>query len=144
MDKQEYQHIRNLAWDTLLQSKINSLPVDISKIAKNYDIHYYTGNNYYDDAIFISNELLKMFGYNIALSKYLAVRLLCPMIVIKSLNIKSAKEMSNITGLPIEIANQRFERFELLLKRNAFETSELESRLLLQFQDWITKYKHNS
>lgn len=144
MDKQEYQHIRNLAWDTLLQSKINSLPVDISKIAKSYDIDYYTSNNYYDDAIFISNKLLKMFGYNIELSKYLAIRLLCPMIVIKSLNIKSAKEMSNITGLPIEMANQRFERFELLLKRNAFETSELESRLLLQFQDWITNYKHNS
>ena len=144
MDKQEYQHIRNLAWNTLIQSKINSLPVDISKITKSYNIHYYTSNNYYDDAISISNELLKMFGYNIELSKYLAVRLLCPMIVIKFLNIKSAKEMSNITGLPIEIANQRFKRFELLLKRNAFETSELESRLLLQFQDWIAKYKGNS
>ena len=144
MDKQEYQHIRNLAWDILIESKINSLPVNISKIAKIYDIYYYKSNNYYDDAVFISKKILKNFGYNIELSKCLVIRLLCPMIVMKSLNIKSAKEMSNITGLPIEIANQRFERFELLLKRNAFETSELESKLLLQFQDWITKYQGNS
>lgn len=59
------------------------------------------------------------------------------MIIFKELGIKSAEEMSSISGLPIDLANQRFRRFEMLLSRNAFQTSRLETIVLSQFREWI-------
>jgi len=144
MEKQEYQHIRNLAWDLLIDSQIKSLPVDISKIAKLYNINYNKTGNTFNDALTISYKVLEIFGYNVNLAKYLTVRILCPMIVIKKLDIKTENELSIITELPIDISRQRFDRYKMLLKRNAFETSDLESKLLLQFKDWIDSYKPNS
>lgn len=143
MDKQEYQHIRNLAWDLLIDAKINSLPVDISKIANIYNIEYQKHGTLFNDSISISQEILKLFGYDIKLAKHLAIRILCPMIVIKELNIQSANEISIVSGLPIYIARQRFDRYKMLLKRNAFETSDLESKILIQFQNWIKSYRIN-
>ena len=144
MEKQEYQHIRNLAWDLLIDSQIKSLPVDISKIAKLYNINYNKTSNTFNDALTISYKILEIFGYNANLAKHLTVRILCPMIVIKKLDIKTENELSIITELPIDISRQRFDRYKMLLKRNAFETSDLESKLLLQFKDWIDSYKLNS
>ena len=37
MNKQEYKHIRNLAWDLLINAKISKLPVDIVAVANVYD-----------------------------------------------------------------------------------------------------------
>ena len=144
MEKQEYQHIRNLAWDLLIDSQIKSLPVDISKIAKLYNINYNKTGNTFNDALTISYKILEIFGYNANFAKHLTVRILCPMIVIKKLDIKTENELSIITELPIDISRQRFDRYKMLLKRNAFETSDLESKLLLQFKDWIDSYKLNS
>lgn len=144
MEKQEYQHIRNLAWDLLIEAQIKSLPIDISKIANLYNIDYNETGNVFNDTLVVSHKILEIFGYNTNLSKHLAVRILCPMIVIKELDIKTENELSVITKLPIEISRQRFDRYKMLLKRNAFETSDLESKLLSQFKEWIKSYKTNS
>ena len=140
MTKQEYKHIRNLAWDLLIDANISRLPVDINAIATLYDLQHLIDDSktLYSNTLSVSEGILKIFGMaNPEFARYLSVRILAPMIVFKELNIKSAKEMSNFSGLPLNLANQRFKRFEMLLSRNAFETSRLETIVLSQFRQWI-------
>ena len=140
MNKQEYQHIRNLAWDLLIDANISQLPVDINAIAALYDLRHLIDNSksLYDNTLSVAEGILKIFGMNNPeLTKHLAVRILAPMIVFKELGIQSAEEMSSLSGLPIDLANQRFKRFEMLLSRNAFQTSRLETIVLSQFSEWI-------
>ena len=140
MNKQEYQHIRNLAWDLLIDANISQLPVDINAIAALYDLRHLIDNSksLYDNTLSVAEGILKIFGMdNPELTKHLAVRILAPMIVFKELGIQSAEEMSSLSGLPIDLANQRFKRFEMLLSRNAFQTSRLEAIVLSQFREWI-------
>ena len=142
MNKQEYKFIRNLAWDLLIDANISQLPVDISAIAALYNLQHMvdSSKSLYDNTLFISEYILKIFGINDPeFKKYLAVRILSPMIVFKELNIKSAEEISNLSGIPINLAQQRFERLKMLLKRNKFETSHLETIVLSQFHDWLNK-----
>ena len=140
MNKQEYQHIRNLAWDLLIDANISQLPVDINAIAALYDLRHLIDNSksLYDNTLSVAEGILKIFGMdNPELTKHLAVRILAPMIVFKELGIQSVEEMSSLSGLPIDLANQRFKRFEMLLSRNAFQTSRLETIVLSQFRKWI-------
>lgn len=140
MTKQEYKHIRNLAWDLLIDANISQLPVNINAIASLYDLQNLIDNtkSLYDNTLSVAEGILKIFGMtNSEFTKYLAVRILAPMIVFKELGIKSAEEIRNLSGLPIDLANQRFERFEMLLSRNAFETSRLETIVLSQFREWL-------
>ena len=140
MTEQEYKHIRNLAWDLLIDANISALPVDINSIAKLYHAQSLikASNSLYDNALLVSSHILSIFGYNnVELSRYLAVRILSPMIILKALNVKSAEDVAKFTKLPINIAKQRFDRFQMLLKRNAFETSKLETKVLNQFKDWL-------
>lgn len=140
MTKQEYKYIRNLAWDLLIDANISKLPVDINAIASIYNLQNLIDNSksLYNNTLTVSEGILKIFGItNPEFIKYLAVRILAPMIVFKELEIKSAKELENITGLPSNLANQRFKRFEMLLSRNAFQTSRLETIVLSQFREWI-------
>lgn len=140
MNEQEYKHIRNLAWDLLIDANISQLPVDINAIASLYDLQYLVdnSNSLYNNTLAVAGGILKIFGLaNPQFARYLAVRILAPMIVFKELRIKSAEEMSNLSGLPIDLAKQRFERFEMLLVRNAFETSRLETIVLSQFREWL-------
>ena len=126
MDKQVYQYIRDLAWDVLMDAQISQLPVNISKIASLYHLENLVDSsaNLYANTCLISKEILKMFGFlDPDLPPYLAVRILAPMIVLKELNVRSAI--------------QRFKRLTVLLSRNAFESSHLETKVLNQFQNWI-------
>lgn len=143
MNEQEYKHIRNLAWDLLIDANISQLPVDINAIASLYHLQHLIDNSksLYDNTLRISEGILKIFGMtNPEFTRYLAVRILAPMIVFKELGIQSAEELGNLSGLPANLANQRFKRFEMLLSRNAFQTSRLETIVLLQFQNWIDNY----
>lgn len=140
MTEQEYKHIRNLAWDLLIDANISALPVDINPIAKLYHAQSLikASNSLYDNALLVSSHILSILGYNnVELSRYLAVRILSPMIILKALNVESAEDVAKFTKLPINIAKQRFDRFQMLLKRNAFETSKLETKVLNQFKDWL-------
>ena len=142
MDKQQYKHIRNLAWDLLIDANIKSLPVDIDKIAALYNLETLidASKSRYENALIVSKNILKLFGYNDSFTKILAIRILSPMIVLKSLNITSAIEINQITEFPIELCYNRFERYKMLLKRNAFCTSTLEVKVLSQFKNWIDNY----
>lgn len=143
MTEQEYKFIRNLSWDLLIDANISQLPVDINSIAGIYDLQSLINSNksLYNNTLFISEGILKIFGLNNPkLIKCLTVRLISPMIVLKELNINSAQEVSDISGLPIDIAIQRFNRLQMLLSRNAFETSRLETIVLSQFREWINKF----
>lgn len=140
MKEQEYKHIRNLAWDLLIDANISQLPVDINAIATLYDLQHLIDNSksLYDNTLSVSEGILKIFGMtNPEFARYLTVRILTPMIIFKELDVKSAEEMSSLSGLPIDLANQRFKRFEMLLSRNAFQTSRLETIVLSQFREWI-------
>lgn len=140
MKEQEYKHIRNLAWDLLIDANISQLPVDISAIANLYNLQHLIDNfkSLYENTLSVSEGILKIFGMtNPEFTRYLAVRILAPMIVFKELGIKSAEELCRLSGLPADLANQRFKRFEMLLSRNAFQTSRLETIVLLQFRQWI-------
>ena len=143
MTKQEYKFIRNLAWDLLIDSNTSSLPVNITAIAKLYKLEHILSSNksLYENTLSVSDNILKLFGFNNKnYSKYLAIRILSPIIVFKELNIKSAKEISSISGLPIDIATQRYNRLLMLKKRNSFEVSRLESIVLSQFKEWISMH----
>ena len=140
MKEQEYKHIRNLAWDLLIDANISQLPVDISAIANLYNLQHLIDNSksLYENTLSVSEGILKIFGMtNPEFTRYLAVRILAPMIVFKELGIKSAEELCGLSGLPADLANQRFKRFEMLLSRNAFQTSRLETIVLSQFRQWL-------
>ena len=140
MKEQEYKRIRNLAWDLLIDANISQLPVDISAIANLYNLQHLIDNSksLYENTLSVSEGILKIFGMtNPEFTRYLAVRILAPMIVFKELGIKSAEELCRLSGLPANLANQRFKRFEMLLSRNAFQTSRLETIVLSQFRQWI-------
>ena len=57
-----------------------------------------------------------------------------------SFKVPSPKELAIITDLPMNLAEQRFTRLQQLLKRDKFETSNMESIVLSQFKDWIDKH----
>ena len=141
MKEQEYKHIRNLAWDLLIDANISQMPVDISAIANLYNLQHLIDNSksLYENTLSVSEGILKIFGMtNPEFTRYLAVRILAPMIVFKELGIKSAEELCRLSGLPADLANQRFKRFEMLLLRNSFQTSRLETIVLSQFRQWIS------
>ena len=141
MKEQEYKHIRNLAWDLLIDANISQLPVDINAIANLYNLQHLIDNSksLYENTLSVSEGILKIFGMtNPEFTRYLAVRILAPMIVFKELGIKSVEELCRLSGLPSDLANQRFKRFEMLLSRNAFQTSRLETIVLSQFRQWIS------
>lgn len=140
MKEQEYKHIRNLAWDLLIDANISQLPVDINAIANLYNLQHLidSSKSLYENTLSVSEGILKIFGMtNPEFTRYLAVRILAPMIVFRDLGIKSAEELCRLSGLPADLANQRFKRFEMLLSRNAFQTSRLETIVLSQFRQWI-------
>lgn len=140
MTKQEYKLIRDLAWDLIIEANVTELPIDIIKISRLYNLEHTVKNTMtlYDNMLSVSSKILNEFGLsNSDAPKYLTVRVMSPMIVLRELGVKSADEVKQFTGLPIEIATQRFDRLQMLVKRGAFETSRLETIILTQFRQWI-------
>jgi len=135
LTRQEYVHIRNLAWDLLIDAKISELPVDISRKAGLYNIEYNHDADFYDKVLEISKEILSVFGYKTEPEyvEALTVRLLAPSIALKQIDVESAGDISEKTGLPIDIAQSRFERYKMLVERNKFGLSKMEMRVLNQF-----------
>lgn len=141
MEKQEYIHIRNLSWDLLLDAGISKLPTDILAIAKLYDLQeeICSHTDLYQNALRISDRILQLFGYNNSKEcvKALAVRLLAPSIVLKAIDIQSPYALGSVSGLPIHVATQRYQRYLTLVKRDRFGSHDLETRVLSRFEPWI-------
>lgn len=144
MTKQEYKHIRNLAWDLLIDAKISKLPTDIKAIATLYDLQSLVDDtkSLYSNTLLISKNILKIFGLTKPeFVKHLTIRILAPLIVFKELDIKSSDEIHILSKLPMNLSIQRFNRYKMLLKRNSFGISHLETMVLSNFQSWINQTK---
>lgn len=139
--RQECQHIKNFSLDLLIDANIRCLPVNVMGVAKVYNINLSQVKTLFTNTLYLSDKLLNIFGYNTKLTKYLAVELLSPMIILRNLNIQSVIEIADITKLPLSIATQRFNKYKMLLTYKSFKPSNLESKVLLQFNDWIKHYK---
>ena len=144
MTKQEYKHIRNLAWDLLVDAKISKLPTDIKAIATLYDLQFLVDDtkSLYSNTLLISKNILKIFGLTKPeFVRYLAIRILAPLIVFKELDIKLSDEIHILSKLPMNLSIKRFNRYQMLLKRNSFGISHLEIMVLSNFQSWINQTK---
>ena len=145
LTEQEYKLIRSLAWDVLIDAGISELPVNIKAVASVYGAESVVDDSapVYDNTVKVSEYILNVFGLDTrTLTEAFTVRLLAPMIVLKRLSVRSAAEVSRLTGLPPVLAEKRFERLMLLEKRNAFGISKLENTVWLQFEKWAEKYPH--
>ena len=142
MTKQEYQHIRNLAWDLLIDANITSLPTDLLAIANLYNGQdkIDVSKSTYENAISISQHILQTLGYKSSTehSKCLAVRILSPVVVLKELKVKSTADIVKFTNLPFAEANKRYVRLQELIARGKFETSNMETKVLRQFKPWLS------
>ena len=136
MTAQEYKHIQNLAWLVLIDSGTNSLPIELSLIESLYKINTFD-DNYFGQAIEISSELLSMYGMNCNYSGTLAIMILSPLIVLKEIGVRSAEDLSMLTGLPMGIAINRYDKLKWFMKQNTFKIPNLERKVLKQFLPWI-------
>ena len=88
LDQQEYSHLNYLALDLIIDARINRLPVDISNIAAIYGLRKLIdySKSRFENTVIVSQHILKMFGYddNIYNAEYLAVKILSPLIVLRS------------------------------------------------------------
>lgn len=145
MTKQEYVHIRNLAWDLLIDAKISSLPVNVDRIEAVYSLPHRTDcSTRYDRMLIAADQILTIYGLNNKPdnAKHLVVRVLAPMIVMERIGISSYDELMYYTDLPVHLARQRFNRLIELRQRGKFEASYLETQVLKQFSSWINRIRH--
>lgn len=145
MTKQEYIHIRNLAWDLLIDAKISSLPVNVDRIETIHSLPHRTNcATRYDRMLIAADQILAIYGLNNRPdnAKHLAVRILAPMIVMERIGISSYDELMYYTDLPVHLARQRFNRLIELRQRGKFEASYLETQVLKQFSNWINRIRH--
>lgn len=145
MTKQEYVHIRNLAWDLLIYAKISSLPVNVDRIEAVYSLPHRTDcSTRYDRMLIAADQILTIYGLNNKPdnAKHLVVRVLAPMIVMERIGISSYDELMYYTDLPVHLARQRFNRLIELRQRGKFEASYLETQVLKQFSSWINRIRH--
>lgn len=147
LTQQEYQHIKNLSWDLLVDAKISSLPVDIRKIAALYGLEKKMNHNVsrYENALLLANGILKIFGYNTDQDSVecLAIRILAPLMVLKELGVTTPAELSRLTDLPIDISQRRFSRYLSILERSVFGSSQLEQLMIKNFKQWINAQKNS-
>lgn len=146
MEKDLYIQIRNLAWNLLISAEISSLPIDIEKIARefNLDNKIQSSQSLFENTLTVATDILNLYGLNIdsAAAEALAVRLIAPSGVIESCKIGSATELKDITGLPLKQAETRFRRLVELRRRGKFGTSHLERRVVKQFEFFCKQYNN--
>lgn len=148
MNKDDYMFIRQLAWTVLIDSKIDKLPVELNKIVNYFDIDTrlsFLPLNHWSKCRMLSKTLLRKFGLECSVenAKLLSVRILAPAVILYECNVKSAKEISEITKLPEQEAAKRFDRLNLLKKREKFYTSEDETTISNNFRDFVASYRSN-
>lgn len=114
------------------------MPVDLRAIAALYGVRYDNSESLYHAAFQISSSILALFGlFGEDKAQYFAVRILAPIIVLDAINVTSPADVSELTGLPIKIADQRFNRLQELKKRGTIGLSGQERAVLSQFRHWI-------
>lgn len=71
-----------------------------------------------------------------------ASRLLAPACVLKELNVTTAKQIMELTGLSYTASKIRLERLKELNARSKYYTNPLEIRVYNQFKDFINEYNN--
>ncbi|MEF9984524.1 MAG: hypothetical protein RR710_08290 [Oscillospiraceae bacterium] len=132
-DYDNFQQLQLLAWQLLINSKSSELPIRITPIAKLYNVDDSINYNLsrWQNSKIISEKILNLYGLNYSedAAHQLAVRILCPMCIIKECNIHHPEELVLLCDIPYDEAVKRLRRFEKLLVKNNFYVSELESEL---------------
>ncbi len=147
MTKQEYITIRELAWNILLNSNASKLPIDITPIAKLYnlqDVLNYS-NTRYNNATIVTKKILVIYGLpdTKEFVNALCIRLLAPLCILKECNIITPQEISKYCDIPLNVAEQRTARLQVVIKRNKFFISNLEKKVFDNFSEFITMYNQN-
>ena len=140
MNEQEYKLIRNLSWDVLIDSKASCLPVNLAAITSLYKLNNpETSLPFYTKASQISSAILQTYGlYGNEKVEYFTVRVLAPITVLDALNTTSPMDVAHFTGLPMNLAIQRFNRLQTVRKRGTIGITRQERIVLEQFQHWIS------
>ena len=82
-------------------------------------------------------QLLNLMALSESQADVFAARLLSPACVLWGLNLRTAKEITDICKMSIAEAKKRTQRMKVLYKRQKFLTSPLERKLYEQFIDYI-------
>ena len=139
-----YTHLRNLSWEVLKDANMTSLPIDIHKIADVYNLHHLVKkrNDLYTNTYSIAKEILKLYSYSKKpeACKVLTVRLMSPLIVLHDCCVNSAKEVQQMTLLPQDLAQQRYDRLIEAITKGKFELSKKERIIRMIFSDYIDSY----
>lgn len=72
-----------------------------------------------------------------------ATRILMPIVILKELNIQTPNALQKFCNVEFKIANYRFNRLQLLKKRNKFFTDKNEIILYNQFKDFLENNKNS-
>lgn len=141
MTKDEYIFIRNYAWDILIISQSDHLPIDLQQIADSFGIRLQQNLSYFKQAVELCSALLKQIGLNNneECSTALATRIIAPITVLQNCDIKTYKELKNLTLLPEPLSKHRFDR--ITAKKDYIGMSSLERRVQQQFNSFCDDYK---
>lgn len=93
----------------------------------------------------LSTLILNKFGLNYKddANKLLSVRILAPMCLLKECNVSYPEEIVTLCDIPYSEAINRFERLNMLKIRDKFYTSNMELKVVRQFEPFIKKYNEN-
>jgi len=72
-----------------------------------------------------------------------AQRLLCPACVLAELDAVTDSDIMNLCKVPMDVAKKRAARLKVLLERNKFFTSDLETKVFEKFKPYIEQEKQN-
>lgn len=166
-NRYRYYNLRDLAWQVLLDCGINELPVDLNNIADYYGIQIQPfsfkntdtrGGHTPDNKIILysadSTEQQARFTIAHELGHILlehnnfdgliereansfSARLLMPIAVLHYCGISKPEDIAGACNVSIEAAQWRAKRLRVLIERNKFGTSDIERRLLAQFENYI-------
>lgn len=141
MTKDDYIFIRNYAWDILIISQSDHLPIDLQQIADSFGVHLQQDLNYFKQAVALCSALLQQIGLNDneEYSTALAIRIMAPITVLQSCDVKTCKELENLTLLPESLSKHRFNRISA--KKSYIGMSALERRVQHQFNSFCDSYK---
>lgn len=96
----------------------------------------------YTNTYSIAKEILKLYSYSKKpeACKVLTVRLMSPLIVLHDCCVNSAKEVQQMTLLPQDLAQQRYDRLIEAITKGKFELSKKERIIRMIFSDYIDSY----
>ena len=162
-----YKIARDRAWQCLIETNINALPINLSQVLDYYHIKIksFSSNDKQafieNNSIFLNTQLIKTrarftvaheLGHILLNHKNLShsihsesdnknIGLLMPAIVLKEINYIEAQDIADACNVSLQSARYRAERMQELLRRDKFNLSPLERQVYNNFKDFINSNK---